>query len=158
MSLLSKNFIVTNELETQKIAEDFFNQNYTKNLNPIIVLEGTLGAGKTTFARGLIKSFLAINHQNSEVTITSPTYNILKTYGESIKIAHFDFYRIGSSSEIEQLGLENYFTQMPCILEWFENIKSFLTRPINQYYKIQIDFSSESDLYRKINIEYLESL
>ena len=83
-----------------------------------IQLEGTLGAGKTTFAKAFIREYLGKN-----IEVTSPTFNIVKLYDQ--KIAHLDLYRLKSFNELQELDYETYFYDFPCcIVEWLENIEN----------------------------------
>ncbi len=82
----------------------------------IIHLHGTLGAGKTTFARGLLRGF------DYTGAVKSPTYTLVEPYElDSCNIYHFDLYRLGSAEEIEFLGTESYFDPGNiCLFEWAE--------------------------------------
>ena len=90
-----------------------------------IYLSGSLGSGKTTFAKGLI-SFLGYRY-----LINSPTFAIVKRYETFFTIInHFDFYRVCNSKELDQLGINDYFNAH-CInlIEWPEKAKSKIPRP-----------------------------
>lgn len=81
----------------------------------IIVLDGDLGAGKTTFTKAL---GLALG---VEEEITSPTFLLMKEYsGRTLKLYHFDLYRINDASEIEELGFSDYLADKNgiCVIEW----------------------------------------
>ena len=90
----------------------------------IILLNGDLGAGKTTFTKGFAKS-LGINDN-----ITSPTFTLMKQYNTGIiPLFHFDLYRITDEDEIAELGFEEYFEmQGICVIEWnkFANLNGKL--------------------------------
>lgn len=66
----------------------------------VIHLEGALGAGKTTFARGLLRAL------GVAARVKSPTYSLIESYeaGE-LSIHHLDLYRIAAADELEWLGL-----------------------------------------------------
>ncbi|MCZ6807795.1 MAG: tRNA (adenosine(37)-N6)-threonylcarbamoyltransferase complex ATPase subunit type 1 TsaE [Deltaproteobacteria bacterium] len=68
----------------------------------LVGLEGGLGAGKTTFARGAIHA-LAVP---AETAVTSPTFALLHQYQGRLPIAHADFYRLESDAELEELGVD----------------------------------------------------
>jgi tRNA threonylcarbamoyl adenosine modification protein YjeE len=87
------------ERETLALAEAL-----AARLEPgdLIGLEGGLGAGKTTFARGAIHG-LGVPEQTP---ITSPTFALLHQYEGRLSIAHADFYRLNDEAELEELGVE----------------------------------------------------
>jgi MurNAc alpha-1-phosphate uridylyltransferase len=80
----------------------------------LIALHGDLGAGKTTFARALIRSL--VNDPNAEVP--SPTFAIEQSYQGRFDIAHYDLYRLGDPSELDELGFEEKLAQALVLVEW----------------------------------------
>ncbi len=102
----------------------------------VIVLNGPLGAGKTTFVKGIAKALEIIS------PITSPTYTITKLYDQ--KLCHVDSYRIFD----EDIGLEELKEQGYIIcVEWAENISEYLPQ-IN--YMVDIEYTLQG---RKVKIE-----
>ncbi|WP_417621590.1 tRNA (adenosine(37)-N6)-threonylcarbamoyltransferase complex ATPase subunit type 1 TsaE [Parasphingorhabdus sp.] len=80
-----------------------------------IALTGTLGAGKTTLARGILEG------QDYDEEVPSPTFAIIQQYEPPetrIPIAHVDLYRIEDPEEIPELGLEDILTDGAMIVEW----------------------------------------
>lgn len=85
----------------------------------IITLEGDLGAGKTTFTKGLAKG-LAI-----ERTVNSPTFTILKQYEGTLQLNHFDVYRLENSDE--DIGFDELFAEEAVsVIEWAQFIEDYL--------------------------------
>ncbi len=88
----------------------------------VIAYLGDLGAGKTTFTRGL-----ALGMGISDL-VTSPTFALVHTYGdEGNMLCHFDMYRIDSEEELETTGFYDYPME-ECVfaIEWSENITAAL--------------------------------
>jgi tRNA threonylcarbamoyladenosine biosynthesis protein TsaE len=110
----------------------------------MIAYKGGLGAGKTTFTRGL-----AIGMGLGD-SVTSPTFALVNEYrGENITLYHFDMYRIESEGDLESTGFYDYpFEDNVAAIEWSENIEEFL--PENTVY---ITINSLSDSEREIIIE-----
>ena len=86
----------------------------------IILLNGDLGAGKTTLTQFIGKAM------GVKRNINSPTFNIIKSYqGNAFKLHHMDCYRLEDSEE--DLGFDGYFEdQAVTLIEWSEFIESFL--------------------------------
>lgn len=110
----------------------------------MIAYKGGLGAGKTTFTRGLaIGMGLGDN-------VSSPTFALVNEYqGEKISLYHFDMYRIESEDDLESTGFYDYpFEDNVSAVEWSENIAEFL--PKNTIY---ITIDTVGDNGREITIE-----
>lgn len=83
-----------------------------------LALHGTLGAGKTTFVRGLARAF------GIDQPVTSPSYNIYAIYdGRSRQLIHMDAYRLPSPDAVDSLMLEEFMKSPWCwVVEWPEKI------------------------------------
>jgi tRNA threonylcarbamoyladenosine biosynthesis protein TsaE len=103
----------------------------------IILLTGELGAGKTTFVKHFLNSYL-----KEPIEVDSPTFSIVNTYAsEGRSFHHFDLYRLDSLEEIEDIGLMEYLESgSPCFIEWPEKIAEFL--PAEQVIHLSISVSS----------------
>lgn len=85
----------------------------------VITLEGDLGAGKTTFTKG-IAAGLGISQ-----TLSSPTFTIVKEYEGDLPLYHMDVYRLEHSEE--DLGFDEYFHgDGISVVEWAQFIEDFL--------------------------------
>ncbi|MGL5736677.1 MAG: tRNA (adenosine(37)-N6)-threonylcarbamoyltransferase complex ATPase subunit type 1 TsaE, partial [Beijerinckiaceae bacterium] len=90
----------------------------------LLTLGGDLGAGKTTFARYLIR--LLTGHAHEEVP--SPTFTIMQTYdGQKFPIVHADLFRIGNPAELEEIGWEDNGDDALLIVEWAERAGDMLS-------------------------------
>lgn len=91
----------------------------------VIFLEGDLGAGKTTLARGFLRG---LGYQDK---VKSPTYTIVEPYEiAEQKLYHFDFYRLQGIQELEYIGVQDYFVPGAIVLaEWPERGAGLLHEP-----------------------------
>lgn len=89
----------------------------TARSGDMVALQGDLGAGKTTFARALIRNFTG----NADEEIPSPTFTLVQTYAtHRMNIAHFDLYRLAEPEELIELGLDELLSQGIALVEWPE--------------------------------------
>lgn len=80
----------------------------------VLLLNGTLGAGKTTFTKGFAKAL------GVKKTVVSPTFTIIKEYeGTALTLYHIDMYRIEEEDELYELGIEElYRSDSVTVIEW----------------------------------------
>lgn len=84
-----------------------------------VVLRGDLGAGKTTFARAIIRALLG----DDSAEVPSPTFPIAQGYaGPRLAVTHFDFYRLGGRAETGELGFEEALGTGAVLVEWAERV------------------------------------
>ena len=112
-----------NLVQTQELAKAF-----SKVLVPpmIVILNGDLGSGKTTFVKEVVKAL------GSDDLVTSPTFTLLNTYNAKFPIYHFDMYRLSSAEEAMNVGFEEYFDKTRldgvCFVEWAENVEGLIPK------------------------------
>ncbi|RLJ19386.1 tRNA (adenosine(37)-N6)-threonylcarbamoyltransferase complex ATPase subunit type 1 TsaE [bacterium endosymbiont of Escarpia laminata] len=112
-------------LELHNEAEqESFGARLAKRCKPpfTVYLEGNLGTGKTTLARGFIR---ALGHQGA---VKSPTYTLLEPYElEGVACYHFDLYRLADPEELEYLGIQDLMDGKAILLvEWPDRGKGVL--------------------------------
>ena len=91
--------------------------------NKVVLFNGLMGAGKTTFIKALCK------HLGVEDVTSSPTFSLVNDYetSEGTSIYHFDLYRINSEIEALDMGIEEYlYSNNWCFIEWPEKIPNLL--------------------------------
>ena len=114
----------------------------------LLLLEGQLGSGKTTFTQGLAMG-MGISEQ-----VSSPTFTLLKEYaGQSLSagsssqqgpaLYHFDLYSLDDTEEILDLGFEDYFYDGSgvCVVEWADKAAALWS---NGHLNIRLKLMSET--------------
>lgn len=131
--------IISNNIsDSERLAKLIVDHSY-KGL--VILASGDLGAGKTCIAKYIAK-YLGVKD-----TVTSPTFNILKTYkGDIYEFYHIDAYRLEGVRQ--DLGLEEYIEgDGICYIEWSEFLEYMLT---DEY--IKLDIKIKEDEIREIDL------
>ena len=126
--------------DTEKLAKKI-----AQFLKPqdIILLDGDLGAGKTTFTKGLALGL------GIKKNVKSPTFTIVREYHEGrLPLYHMDVYRL--DGKVDDIGLEDYYTKGGiCIIEWADMIRDYLPE---ERLEIKFKLSSEDEDTRIITI------
>ena len=115
----------------------------------VLGLVGGLGAGKSLFARAVIRTRL--NAGGRDEDIPSPSYTLVQTYdSDGVEIWHADLYRLGSIDEIGELGLEDAFGRAICIVEWANRLGAAAPR---RMLTLSLGFEPGQDARRLATIE-----
>ena len=106
--------VVTNSAaETETIGEHLGKRLRTGD---VVLLTGELGAGKTTFVRGVTRG------AGSSAPVASPTFQLVRVYPGRLQLAHVDLYRVEELSELVDLGLEELAEQGAVVIEWGDRL------------------------------------
>ena len=104
---------LADEAETIRLGEDLA---LALKKGEWIALSGDLGAGKSTFARAFLRALA----DDGELEVPSPTFTLVQSYELRIPVSHFDLYRLGDSSEFDELGFDEALANGICLVEWPE--------------------------------------
>jgi tRNA threonylcarbamoyladenosine biosynthesis protein TsaE len=133
-----KKFITQSPQETIQKASDFAKE---LKAGDIVLLEGELGAGKTTFVKGLAKGLKAKMDK-----VVSPTFVLMNVYKGRIPIYHFDLYRLERPEEIASLNIDEYLgAEGVAVIEWPKRLGDQM--PQNTYL---IELKHKNELEREI--------
>jgi len=83
----------------------------------LLLLGGEMGAGKTTFVRGLARGM------GVSGDVMSPTFQLVRVYAGEVPLAHVDLYRLSTADEIADLGLDELLDQGAVVVEWGDRIR-----------------------------------
>src|ERR1700722_4224706 len=91
--------------------------------NSVVCFFGELGAGKTSFIKGLVSALAGYPMDD----VCSPTFTYLNIYHGTIDIYHFDLYRLKDEDEFLSMGFDDFFFAGGiCCIEWSERIRALL--------------------------------
>lgn len=112
---------ISSQSEMAELAKNIAKN--AKNGN-IFAINGTLGVGKTFFARNFINSLC-----NEEIEVLSPTFSIVYSYEtKKGEVFHFDLYRIEDEKELENIGFSDAMRSGICLIEWPKIAEKFLPK------------------------------
>lgn len=131
------------ELETFQLGKSL---GETAQAGEIYCLEGDLGVGKTVFTKGFAEGLGVTD------IVDSPTFTIVKEYEGRLPLYHFDTYRIGDVSEMDEIGYEEYFFGTGvCLIEWPSCIQEIIPEGA-RWVRIEKNLSRGFD-FRQIRVE-----
>ncbi len=84
----------------------------------LLLLVGPLGAGKTTFVRGLARG------AGSADAVASPTFVLVRNYRGRVPLAHVDLYRLDRAPELRDLGLDELLDKGAVVVEWGDRLEA----------------------------------
>ncbi len=82
----------------------------------LVLLRGELGAGKTTFVRGIARGI------GSAALVASPTFQLVRIYPGRVQLAHVDLYRLEQGDDLRDLGLDELLDAGAVVVEWGDRI------------------------------------
>lgn len=107
----------------------------------LVLLEGELGAGKTTFVRGLARG-LGVSDG-----VQSPTFQLVRIYRGRLQLAHVDLYRLAATGELGELGLGDLLDEGVVAVEWGDRLR------IDHHPITRVRFVSEGPDVRRLTFE-----
>lgn len=112
----------------------------------VVLLKGTLGVGKSAFARCFL------THLDDTITeIPSPTFTLVQTYNTPTReVWHFDLYRLEDPEEVYEIGIEEAFVSGVSLIEWPER---FYYQHLRDYLLINIDFMPSEAGARQVTLD-----
>jgi len=99
--------------ETEAAGEDLGRRLRSGDL---VLLKGELGAGKTTFVRGVARGC------GSAAPVASPTFQLVRIYPGRLQLAHVDLYRLEKGDELHDLGLDELLEVGAVVVEWGDRL------------------------------------
>ena len=84
----------------------------------LLLLKGDLGAGKTTFVRGVARG------AGSSAHVASPTFQLVRVYPGRLQLAHVDLYRVEAGDQLADLGLDELLDQGAVVVEWGDRLET----------------------------------
>jgi tRNA threonylcarbamoyladenosine biosynthesis protein TsaE len=106
------------EITRSPAETEAFGERFGKRLRAgdMVLLTGELGAGKTTFVRGVARGTASV------APVASPTFQLVRVYPGRVQLAHIDLYRIERPSELGDLGLDELLDQGAVVVEWGDRL------------------------------------
>ena len=110
----------------------------------IICLEGDLGAGKTTFIKGVAKGLKIASEK-----VNSPTFVLMNAYQGRLPLYHFDLYRLENTGEIGAIGYEEFlYGDGVSVIEWAERLGTLTPK---EYLRVELKHKGENERSIKVS-------
>lgn len=108
----------------------------------VVLLIGGLGAGKTTFAKGLAHGITPPEE------VSSPTFPLIHEYGDPVEMYHIDLYRLDTWEEVRTLGIEDLYSRPALVvMEWAERFPELLPAS-----RVEVRLTAQNDDSRRIEV------
>jgi tRNA threonylcarbamoyladenosine biosynthesis protein TsaE len=141
-SIPKVSLISNSEDETKECARRFSGR---LKRGDIVLLKGELGAGKTTFVKGMAQAFKV-----SPKKVNSPTFVLMNYYKGKLPLYHFDLYRLENPQALDTLDFDDYFYgEGVSVIEWPERLGIY--QPPRYYL---VEFQHKGEHQRQICISY----
>lgn len=123
-----RKILINSKIEMANLAREIA---ASANVGDVFGLKGTLGAGKSFFAKNFVNSL-----SEKDFEVLSPTFNLVYSYDtKKGEIFHFDLYRLKSAQELENIGFFDALQSGITLIEWPEIAEKFLKK---NYLEIEI--------------------
>ncbi|MFH0771484.1 MAG: tRNA (adenosine(37)-N6)-threonylcarbamoyltransferase complex ATPase subunit type 1 TsaE [Candidatus Omnitrophota bacterium] len=133
--------VTKNPKETVELGERIAKR---LKLGDVVALSGDLGAGKTTFVKGIAKGLGVKDYGR----VNSPSFVLVKEYKGRIPLFHFDVYRLENLKDIEDIGYEDYLGRKGVVvIEWAKKMERILPKD-----HLDISFKIKSENERVVSI------
>ena len=120
-------------------------------LGDLFLLQGELGAGKTTLARFIINSFYDLKKIKKPTSIKSPSFPIMINYPLSnFEVFHYDLYRLINENELKELNISENLKKNITLIEWPQMIIN--SSQIDNYFFINLEIITPNE--RMIEIKH----
>lgn len=135
-----KKILIKSREEMANFAKEMAN---SAKVGDVFGLKGTLGAGKSFFAKNFINEL-----QQKPTEVLSPTFNLVYSYEtRNGEVFHFDLYRLKSAEELENIGFFDALKSGICLIEWPEIAADFLKK---NYFEIEIKTVTSNEEAREV--------
>ena len=151
--MLAEPFIVLHSFDLEHLDLGEIAKIFAENTenSDLLLLSGKVGAGKTEFARLIIRA--KAKEENIDIEeVSSPTFSLIQNYEfKCCKILHIDLYRVKSELELFELGIPGIFDSQITILEWPEILEK---KSLSRYVSINILETKKLKEYRDVEVAF----